>query len=48
MFLRTNTVQAPWFIIPGENKLYARLEILRTYKRVLEERIKEMKKGKKK
>ncbi len=48
MFLRTNTVQAPWFIIPGENKLYARLEVLRTYKHVLEERIKEMKKGKKK
>lgn len=48
MFLRTNTVQAPWFIIPGENKLYARLEVLRTYKHVLEERIKEIKKGKKK
>lgn len=32
MFLRTNTSYAPWYIIPAESKLFARIEVLRIYR----------------
>ncbi len=35
MFLRTDTLNAPWHIIPGDSKYYARLEILTIYKNAL-------------
>ncbi len=35
MFLRTDTLDAPWHIIPGESKYYARLEILKIYREAL-------------
>jgi AMP-polyphosphate phosphotransferase len=30
MFARTSTPVAPWFVIPGEDKLYARVQVLET------------------
>ena len=44
MFLRTSTVNAPWHIIPAENKKYARLAVLRAYEAALRAALK--KKGK--
>ena len=35
MFARTSTEYAPWHIIPAEDKKYARLEVLRTYRDAL-------------
>lgn len=35
MFARTSTEYAPWHIIPAEDKKYARLEVLRIYKKAL-------------
>lgn len=39
MFLRTNTVQAPWIIVSAENKYHARLEVLKAYKKALKEKL---------
>ncbi len=36
MFARTSTEQAPWHIIPAEDKKFARLEVLRIYRDALE------------
>ena len=36
MFAATNTPFAPWFLIPGNNKSYARVEVLSNVVRVLE------------
>ncbi len=36
MFLRTDTEQAPWHIVPAEDKKLARLEVLRIYRDALE------------
>ncbi len=44
MFLRTNTANAPWHVIPSESKKYARIEVLKIYKKRLEKAIKESKK----
>ena len=35
MFLRTSAVNAPWHIIPAENKKYGRLAVLRAYEAAL-------------
>ncbi len=35
MFMRTDTLAAPWHIIPGESKLYARIEVLKIYREAL-------------
>ncbi len=35
MFIRTDTMAAPWHIIPGDSKYFARLEILSIYKNAL-------------
>lgn len=35
MFMRTNTAEAPWYIISAESKQYARIEVLRIYKDAL-------------
>ena len=35
MFMRTSTVHAPWHLIPAEDKKYARIEVLRTYRDAL-------------
>ena len=32
MFLRTSTEDAPWHVVPAENKKYARLMVLRIYR----------------
>lgn len=40
MFLRTNTVHAPWIIVSAEDKYHARLEVLKAYKKALEDKLK--------
>ena len=35
MFLRTSTEEAPWHVIPAENKKHARLMVLRIYRDAL-------------
>ena len=35
MFLRTSTEDAPWHVVPAENKKYARLMVLRIYRDAL-------------
>lgn len=42
MFLNNNTMHAPWFIVPGENKYFARLHVIDT----IIENLKEKKKNK--
>ncbi len=36
MFMRTNTINAPWVIIPAESKIYARIEVLKVYRDALQ------------
>ena len=40
MFLRTSTEYAPWNIIAAEDKKYARLAVLRTYRDALKKALK--------
>ena len=40
MFLRTSTEYAPWHIVPAEDKKYARLTVLRTYRDALKKALK--------
>ncbi|MCQ2444492.1 MAG: polyphosphate:AMP phosphotransferase, partial [Mailhella sp.] len=40
MFLRTNTDYAPWHIVPAEDKKYARIFVLRTYRDALKAALK--------
>ncbi len=47
MFLRTNTSNAPWHIVPSENKKYARIKVMKIFKKTLEEAIKRSEKKKK-
>ncbi len=35
MFMRTDTVKAPWHIISAESKLYARIEVMKIYREAL-------------
>ncbi len=39
MLQKTNTAQAPWVIVEGNDKKYARLKVLRTLREALEERL---------
>ena len=40
MLIRTSTVNAPWIVVEGNDKYYARLKVLRTVVVAIEERIK--------
>lgn len=40
MLIRTSTVNAPWIVVEGNDKYYARLKVLRTVVAAIEERIK--------
>lgn len=40
MFARTSTEYAPWKVIPAEDKKYARLEVLKTYRDALKKTLK--------
>jgi polyphosphate kinase 2 (PPK2 family) len=37
MVARTSTEFAPWYLIPANDKKYARIEVLKTYARRLEQ-----------
>ena len=39
MLIRTSTVNAPWIVVEGNDKYYARLKVLRTVVDAIEERI---------
>ena len=40
MLIRTSTVNAPWIVVEGNDKYYARLKVLRTVVAAIEESIK--------
>ena len=40
MFARTSTEEAPWHIVPAEDKKYARLDVLRIYRDTLKKALK--------
>lgn len=40
MFFKTNTKNAPWVVIPANDKKYARLEVLKTVNKTLEKMLK--------
>ena len=40
MLIRTSTANAPWIVVEGNDKYYARLKVLRTVVEAIEERIK--------
>ena len=40
MLIRTSTASAPWIVVEGNDKYYARLKVLRTVVEAIEERIK--------
>ena len=42
--IRTSTSQAPWIIVEGNQKYYARIKVLETVAEALEERLKKEKK----
>ncbi len=48
MIVRTSTTYAPWIIVEGNNKYYARIKVLESVIDALENRIKEVKNSKKK
>ena len=39
MLQKTSTEYAPWIIVEGNDKKYARLKVLRTVRKALEERL---------
>ncbi len=41
MLVRTSTMDAPWIIVEGNNKYYARIKVLRTVVDAMEKRLKE-------
>jgi len=43
MIRRTTTMQAPWTIIPANNKYYARIAVLETVRSAMQKRLKEIK-----
>lgn len=45
MFLRTSTEYAPWHIIAAEDKKFARLSVLRTYRDALKKALKDVSEG---
>ena len=40
MILRTSTTYAPWIVVEGNDKLYARIKVLRTVVEAIEKRVK--------
>ena len=40
MIIRTSTSYAPWIIVEGNNKYYARVKVLETVVNAMEERLK--------
>ncbi len=46
MLVRTSTNAAPWVIVEGNSKYYARIKVLRTVVEAMEKRLKEVKKEK--
>ena len=44
MIVKTSTPKAPWIIVSGNDKLYARVQVLRAVVEAVEARIKEMEK----
>ena len=47
MLVRTSTTYAPWIVVEGNSKYYARVKVLRTVVEALEAKIKEVKKQQK-
>ena len=47
MLIRTSTTYAPWIVVEGNDKYYARVKVVRTVVDALEKKIKEVKKAKK-
>lgn len=41
MLLRTSTDYAPWVVVEGNDKYYARVKVLSTVVKAIEDRIKE-------
>ena len=41
MLMRTSTDYAPWVVVEGNNKYYARVKVLRTLVEAIEARLKE-------
>ena len=41
MLLRTSTDYAPWVVVEGNDKYYARIKVLETVVNAIEDRIKE-------
>ena len=48
MLVRTSTTYAPWIVVEGNDKLYARVKVVKTVVEALEKKIKEVKKEQKK
>ena len=44
MLVRTSTTYAPWTIVEGNSKYYARVKVLETVVEAMEEKIREVKK----
>jgi len=44
MLVRTSTTYAPWTIIEGNSKYFARVKVLETVVEAMEEKIREVKK----
>ena len=42
MILRTSTKNAPWIVVEGNCKYYARIKVLKTVIEAIEERLKEV------
>ena len=40
MLIRTSTPEAPWVVVEGNNKYYARIKVLETVVKAIEERLK--------
>jgi polyphosphate:AMP phosphotransferase len=45
MLVRTSTTYAPWIVVEGNNKYYARVKVLKTVVEALEKKIEEVKKS---
>ena len=43
MLIRTSTTYAPWIVVEGNDKRYARVKVLQTVVDALEKKIKEVK-----
>ena len=48
MLEKTSTEYAPWIVVEGNSKYYARVKVLETVAEALEKKIKEVEKEKKK